>query len=53
MFELGLRRALKFRDDALCEHFPQFDTPLVEGVNLPDDTLCEDAVFVQSNEFSE
>src|SRR6202011_4879018 len=35
--ELGLRRALKFRDDALRQHLPKLHAPLVEGIDLPDD----------------
>src|SRR5262245_14167577 len=42
--ERGLRRALELRDDSLGQHLAQFDAPLIERVDVPDDTLCEHAV---------
>src|SRR5882724_6903281 len=53
MTERGLRLALEFRDDALSQHFAQLDTPLIEGVDVPNDPLGEDAVFVKSDELAE
>jgi hypothetical protein len=49
-WEIGLFLALEFGDDALGKHLPQFDSPLVERVNLPDGALSENAVFVQRDE---
>src|SRR6266496_6599164 len=42
---LGL--ALEFRDDALGQYLAQFDSPLIERVDVPDDALGEDAVLVE------
>src|SRR5712691_2490158 len=53
MTESGLRLALEFRDDALSQHFAQLDPPLIERVDVPDDPLGEDAVFVKSDELAE
>ena len=52
---LSLRRrlAFEFRDDALGERFAKFDTPLIEGVDVPDDALGEDVVFVEGDELAE
>ena len=51
MPELGLFLAFQFRDDALGKHLSQFDAPLVERINLPDDALGEHAMFIKRNEF--
>lgn len=53
MGKLRLTFTLKFRDDALRQHLAQFDTPLVERVNLPDNTLGEDTMLIEGNEFAE
>jgi hypothetical protein len=37
----------------LGEDFTKFDTPLVEGVESPEDTLDEDAVLIEGDEFPE
>jgi hypothetical protein len=37
--EFRLRFALEFRDDSLGQDLSQFDSPLVEGVDLPDGAL--------------
>ena len=44
-FELG--------DDAFRQRFPQLNAPLIEGVDVPDDTLGEDTVFVEGDQFAE
>src|SRR5262249_53528066 len=49
----GLRLGLKLRDDALSQHLAEFDSPLVKRINVPDDALSEDGVFVKGNEFAE
>src|SRR5207302_10155579 len=38
---------LQLRDDAIGQHFSEFDPPLVERVNIPDRTLNEDLVLVE------
>jgi len=53
MIELGLLLAFKLRDNALSQHLAELDTPLVERVNIPDDALCENGVFVKSNELDQ
>ena len=53
MLELGLGLAFEFGDDALGEHLPQLDPPLVKRIDLPDGTLGENAVFVQRDEFAQ
>ncbi len=45
--------SLEFFLDLLSQHLAQFDTPLVEAVDVPDDTLCEDHVLVISNQRTE
>src|SRR5215469_14176926 len=44
---------LKFRDDALCQNFAELNPPLVEGINVPKDTLREDGVLVKSHQFAQ
>src|SRR5262249_16389683 len=53
MAESGLRFALEFRDDALSQYFAQLHAPLVEGVDVPDHALGEDAMLVKSDELAE
>src|SRR5215510_2145163 len=53
MIELGLRLGLKLRDDALSQHLAEFHAPLIERVNIENDSLCENRVFVKGNEFAE
>ena len=53
MAESGLRLALDFGDDVLSQHFAQLDAPLVEGINVPDNALGEDAMLVKSDELAE
>src|ERR1700690_1791424 len=45
--------AFKFGDDALRQDFTQFDTPLVERVDVPDCALSESGVFIQRHKFAE
>src|ERR1700728_3918570 len=52
MAQRRLRLALKFRNDALGQHFAKLYAPLVERVDLPDGALREDGVFVESDELA-
>ncbi len=47
MIESGLGRALQFRDNALRQNLPQLYAPLVERIEIPDDALREDVMFVK------
>ena len=53
MFEIWLTCGFEFGDDALGEDFAEFGAPLVEGVDLPEDALGEDAHFVEGDEAAE
>src|SRR5882672_6808210 len=53
MREFRRRRALEFRDDAGGQNLAQFHAPLVEGVDIPDRALDEDAVFVERDKLAE
>src|SRR5262245_10133882 len=52
MAELRLGRALEFRDDLLGQHLAELDPPLIEGVNVPDDAMSEDGVFIERHELT-
>lgn len=49
MIENGLHRALHFRDNALRQDFSQLYAPLVERIEIPDDALRENVMFVKRN----
>src|SRR6476659_3053420 len=51
--ELGFLGALELGDDPLRERLPQLHAPLIEGVDLPDGALGEDAVLVERDQFAE
>jgi hypothetical protein len=53
VFEVRLPCGFEFGDDASGEDFAEFDAPLVEGVDVPEDALGEDAHFVEGDEASE
>ena len=53
MTEFGFRRALEFWDNALRQHLPKLHAPLIERVDLPNNTLREDQVLVKGDEFAE
>ena len=53
MLEIGFFGGFKFGDNPLSEGFAEFDAPLVEGVDVPDHALGEDAHFVEGNEAAE
>ena len=40
-------------DDPSCQHLAQLDTPLIEGVDTPDDSLREHLVLVEGNQLPE
>ena len=49
MSERRLLLAAEFSDNTLGQHLAKLDPPLVEGVDLPDDALGEDAVLVEGD----
>ena len=53
VFQVGFPCGFEFGDDALGEDFAEFDAPLVEGVDVPEDALGEDAHFVEGDEAAE
>src|SRR6266511_4674562 len=53
MAELGLTLAFELRDDALSQDLSEFDTPLIERVDVPDRSLGEYAVLIQRNQLPE
>ena len=53
MFQGGFARAFHLRNDPLRESFSEFDAPLVETVDLPDDSLGEHAVLIQRHQLAE
>ena len=53
MAQPGLLLAFQFRDNALGQRLAQFDTPLVERVDIPDGPLGKDAMLVESHEFAQ
>src|ERR1700739_3254945 len=46
---LAARRPLQLTDDSLGKYLAQLDSPLVEGINLPDGALGEDTVLIERN----
>src|SRR5215813_7317527 len=52
MCEIGFSVTLKFRDNALRQSLAEFHAPLVERVNIPNNALGEDRVFIQGNELT-
>src|SRR5262249_56151769 len=51
--KLGFRRALELGNDALRELLAEFDAPLIEGIDLPDRALSEDAVLVERHQLTQ
>src|SRR5690554_6916124 len=47
------RIAGQFGEDRLGELFAELDSPLIEGVDVPDDPLDEDFVLVEGDEGAE
>src|SRR4051795_6520073 len=50
---LWLGRTGELADDLLREDLAELDAPLVEGVDVPDDALGEDGVFVECDQLAE
>ena len=50
MFQFRRGFALQFRNDALGQHLPQLNPPLVKRINLPNHALNEDAVLIKCNQ---
>src|SRR5713101_4791401 len=53
MRELRLVATLKLRDDAVGQHLPQLDAPLVERIDIPDSALHEDLMLVERDQLSQ
>ena len=53
MPELGLGRAFQLGHDALGQDFTKLDAPLIERVDVPDDALAEDDVFIKRDQLAE
>lgn len=53
MLRSGSPADFEFGDDALGDAVAEFDAPLVEGIDVPEDALGEDAHFVGGDEASE
>ena len=49
----GSSDAFQLRNDPCRQDLAQFDAPLIEGINLPDRSLGENAVFVKRNQLAE
>src|SRR5271163_4162136 len=50
---LQLKIIALLRDDALRQNFAEFHAPLVEGINVPDRALREDAVLVKRHQLAQ
>ncbi len=50
VLELRLGLALELGDDRLGQRLAELDAPLVEGVDVPDRALSEDAVLIQRHQ---
>ena len=53
MRERGLVRRLELGNDAARELLAELDAPLIEGVDVPDGGLREDAVLVERDQLAE
>ena len=53
MLEWRLLYTFQLRDNAFRQYLAQLDAPLIEGINLPDRPLSEDAVLVARNQLTE
>ena len=40
----------EFRQDAVCQLLAEFDAPLIERIDIPDDALYENLVLIQCNQ---
>src|SRR5665213_1541858 len=53
VLERWLIRVFESWDNALGQHFAEFDAPLIEGIDLPDRALRKDVVLIERNQFAE
>ena len=53
MFEFGSVLTLQFGKNPVCQSFAEFDSPLVERVDVPDNTLSEDGMLIKSHQLSQ
>ncbi len=53
MRQLRLFSTLKLRNDAVGQHLPEFDTPLVERIDIPDGALDKDLVLIERDQLTE
>src|SRR5579872_3071211 len=53
VMELWRFRAFQFGDDPLRQYLAQLHAPLIEGVNLPDRALREDAVLIERHKLAQ
>ena len=53
MPQLRVLDGFQLRNDPFGQHLAKFHTPLVEGIDVPDRSLGENAVLVKSDEFAE
>ena len=50
MLQLRSSFALQLGDDALGQYLAQLDTPLIEGIDIPDRALSENVVLIKSDQ---
>ena len=53
MLERRFLLAFEFGNDPLRQHLAEFHAPLVKRVDLPHDSLGEDGVLVEGNQFTQ
>jgi len=53
MLELGICDTFQLWDDAFGQYLAKFHTLLIEGIDIPDHSLGEDAMLVKCHEFAE
>ncbi len=53
MRKLWIDGAFEFRNNTVGQHLAEFDTPLVERVDIPDGALDKDLVFVERDELAQ
>ena len=46
-------RTFEFTGNGACQLLAKFNTPLIKTVDVPDDPLHKDLVFVESNELAQ
>src|SRR5262245_41043455 len=53
VLELGRRLFFELRDNRLCQRLAQFNAPLVERVDVPDNSLGVDAMLVERDQLAQ